>query len=452
MTTRKIHFTLTLLFLISMFTMQTEVNAATGDLQVTCEANIRIFIDNDFKGVTNDSENGLFIENLSPGRHTLKAIKKGFDPFVKDISIIASKAIEVKINFGQRQEQIKSLQPEEGQTLSQVGNMELRSVPLGAKVTINGKSYQQKTDFEISNFPIGQHKVSFERGNQRLAGLFNLDANETLKLKAHFKEGKIIDLSKIEREEAEKISREEQARRERVQREEQARLEQSQREEQERRERVQREEQARNAKFVLVPTGTFMMGSSNVHDNNKRRQVTINKSFYIQTTEVTQWQWRRVMGDIPSKYSSCGDDCPVWWVTWEEAQDFIQKLNNMEGTNSYRLPTAEEWEYAARAGTTTVYSFGDDAGRLGEYAWIGYNSGGKHHPVGQKKPNPWGLYDVHGNSHEWVENAFAWGNHFIRGGGHYSDAQSCSSSYSNVAGPSYNVRTAGFRLAREVRP
>lgn len=204
---------ITILLILSLF-ISSNVFAATGDIQITCETNVRIFIDNNFKGVTNDSDSGLFIEGLTPGRHTLKAVKKGFDPFVREISITANKAIEVKINFGQRQERVQGLQSEEGQTLSQVGKMELRSVPLGAKVTIDGKSYQQKTDMEIENIPIGKHRISFERGNKKLSGLFNLNEQEILKLKAHFKEGRIIDLSKLEREErkAEEIEMEKQRR------------------------------------------------------------------------------------------------------------------------------------------------------------------------------------------------------------------------------------------------
>ena len=190
-----------LVAVISLFAMPILGNAATGDIQVSCESGVRIFIDNHFKGVTNDSDSGLFVEGLAPGRHTLKAIKKGFDPYEKNISITANKAIEIKISFGERPEIVKGLQSEEGQTHSQVGKMELRSVPLGAKVTIDGKSYQQKTDMEIENIPIGKHQITFDRNNQKLSGIFNLSDNEILKLKAHFKEKRIIDLSKLEREE-----------------------------------------------------------------------------------------------------------------------------------------------------------------------------------------------------------------------------------------------------------
>ncbi len=111
--------------------------------------------------------------------------------------------------------------------------------------------------------------------------------------------------------------------------------------------------------------------------------------------EVTQKQWHEVMGTNPSTFK--GDDLPVESVSWNDVQKFIKKLNKKENTNKYRLPSEAEWEYAARAGTTTRYSFGDDARKLRNYAWYYANSNFETHPVGEKKPNTWGLYDMHGN-------------------------------------------------------
>ena len=100
------------------------------------------------------------------------------------------------------------------------------------------------------------------------------------------------------------------------------------------------------------------------------------------------------------------NDLLVEKVSWDDVQDFIKKLNQKEGISKYRPPSEAEWEYAARAGTTTRYSFGDSESRLGEYAWYYDNSGSKTHDVGQKKPNPWGLYDMHGNVWELVQPNF----------------------------------------------
>ena len=137
--------------------------------------------------------------------------------------------------------------------------------------------------------------------------------------------------------------------------------------------------------------------------------MTISKGFWMGKYEVTQGQYAAVMGTNPSHFK--GDtNLPVENVSWVDATNFCAKLTEQERQAGrlpdgyvYRLPTEAEWEYACRAGTTTRFSFGDDPDftGVGEYAWYVENSGGKTHPVGQKKPNPWGLYDMHGNLWEW---------------------------------------------------
>jgi formylglycine-generating enzyme required for sulfatase activity len=175
---------------------------------------------------------------------------------------------------------------------------------------------------------------------------------------------------------------------------------------------------------------------------------------------ITQAQWEAVMGENPSKFK--GRSNPVENVSWDDIQVFIKRLNQKEGTNKYRLPTEAEWEYAARAGTTSAYSFGDDADSLGRYAWYDGNSGDKTHPVGQKQPNPWGLHDMHGNIKEWVQDWYDQdyyakspardprgpsGGLFrvLRGGGWIDDAEDLRSAYRDSIFP--NIRHYGFRLA-----
>jgi len=221
-------------------------------------------------------------------------------------------------------------------------------------------------------------------------------------------------------------------------------------------------------KFVYIRPGTFMMGSPNSEtgrdDDETLHQVTLTKGFYMQTTEVSQKQWRAVMGKNPSHFKDGRDDCPVENVSWEDAQQFIKKLNGQEGKNLYRLPTEAEWEYACRAGSSTRFCFGDDENRLSEYAWYDGNSGGETHPVGQKKPNAWGLYDMHGNVWEWCRDWFGDypsgditdpagplkpGSHRVgRGGGYFDAARHCRSAIRAGRLPGIRVRYLGFRLLR----
>jgi len=144
-------------------------------------------------------------------------------------------------------------------------------------------------------------------------------------------------------------------------------------------------------KFVLITAGIFTMGSPldepGRNDDKKQHEVRISKQFYLQATEVSQGQWKKVMGDNPSLFKECGDDCPVERISWVDAQKFISELNQMEGTNKYRLPSEAEWEYACRAGTDTANSFGDKMDEIGEYGWYWDNSERQTHPGGEKKPN-----------------------------------------------------------------
>ena len=220
-------------------------------------------------------------------------------------------------------------------------------------------------------------------------------------------------------------------------------------------------------KFTLIPAGEFMMGSIDGYDDEKpAHKVKIANPFYLGTYPVTQAEWGVVMGDSHSRVK--GDDLPVETVSWDDVQEFIRKLNEKEGTDRYRLPSEAEWEYACRAGTTTAYSFGDDESRLDDYAWYNDNSDDKTHPVGKKKPNPYGLYDMHGNVWEWVQDAWhdnyggaptggsAWGSgdgsdRVIRGGSWFHFAEGCRSAGRSVhVDPSYCLGFLGFRLLKEM--
>jgi formylglycine-generating enzyme required for sulfatase activity len=226
-------------------------------------------------------------------------------------------------------------------------------------------------------------------------------------------------------------------------------------------------------KFVLIPAGTFIMGSppseNGRYNNEGQHTVTLTRSFYIQITEVTQDQWKDVMGDNPSCFRKCVDECPVECVSHGDAQLFIKMLNKKEGTDRYRLPYEAEWEYACRAGSKTAFANCDiseinsDKDRsLDAMGWYYGNSGEKTHPVALKKPNSWGLYDMHGNVWEWCLDWYekypsehiidpkgppSGSSRVFRGGSWINLARNCRSASRHRRYPDSRFNYIGFRLA-----
>ncbi|MCP4345183.1 MAG: SUMF1/EgtB/PvdO family nonheme iron enzyme [Desulfobacterales bacterium] len=226
--------------------------------------------------------------------------------------------------------------------------------------------------------------------------------------------------------------------------------------------------------FVLIHPGTFMIGSPEDEPGRSvvetRHQVTLTRGFYMQTTEVTQGQWKAVMGYNRSHFRS-GDNYPAEKVSWNDIQKFIRRLYQKEGGATYRLPTEAEWEYACRAGSSKRYCFGDNEDQLSDYAWYSSNSGEKTHPVGLKKPNAWGLYDMHGNVSEWCQDWYEdWSRKYrhsssvtdpegpddgegriIRGGSCMGDVRSCRSASRAGDAPGERFYVFGFRLSRGIK-
>ena len=221
--------------------------------------------------------------------------------------------------------------------------------------------------------------------------------------------------------------------------------------------------------FVQIPPGEFQMG-----EGKESVKVTLSQSYWIGTTEVSQLTWKRIMGTEPWKgqrFTSIGDNIPATYISWDDAVAFCDKITEIEQkagmplNESYRLPTEAEWEYACRAGSTTLYHFGDDPALLSEYAWHdgpgGLKQGYQVHPIATKKPNAWGLYDMHGNASEWCSDWYlslqdgepltkdGGKTRVLRGATFFNQEHDCRSARRDHGS---DGRTAsGFRVARSLK-
>ena len=228
--------------------------------------------------------------------------------------------------------------------------------------------------------------------------------------------------------------------------------------------------------MVLIPLGSFLMGASESdgqasNDEKPQHRVSIARPFAIGSYAVTFDEYDRFCAatrrEKPDEWGWGRGRRPAINVSWDDAVACAAWLSEQTGRH-YRLPTEAEWEYAARAGTATRWSFGDNEGALGDYAWFWGNSDSKTHPVGEKQPNPWGLYDIHGNVWEWVQDRYH-GNYagapadgaersescrtadrVVRGGAWNNQPTWLRSAYRLGLGPSYRSSNLGFRLAQDL--
>ena len=238
-------------------------------------------------------------------------------------------------------------------------------------------------------------------------------------------------------------------------------------------------------KMIKVKAGRFQMGSPDgelggIVNGGRRLEkthwVTLTQDYWLGETEVTQGQWKAVIGDNPSIFKK-GYDNPVENVSWDDAMEFCSKLNRQfkeklpEGYE-FSLPTEAQWEYACRAGTTTALNNGkdltsedDECANLDEVGWYDENSGGPTHPVAQKKPNAWGFYDMHGNVWEWCSDRYderygcnnsdvtdpqgpsSGSRHVYRGGSWHGNARCCRVADRADNSPTCRTNGLGFRLA-----
>ncbi len=236
--------------------------------------------------------------------------------------------------------------------------------------------------------------------------------------------------------------------------------------------------------FVAISDGSFMMGAPasdyQRQDDEAHRRVTLTRGFCLQSTEVTQGQWATLMGSNPSHFDSCGADCPVEQVSWEDAAGYANALSVSEGLAAcytpscavvgggsvyecagYRLPTEAEWEVAARAGTTSARY-----GEVDDIAWYDRNAEGQTHPVGGRAPNAWGLYDMLGNVWEWTHDRYegeygtsaqtdpagpsSGPSRVSRGGSWLGNARGTRAALRFRDAPAFRLGHIGFRLSRSL--
>jgi formylglycine-generating enzyme required for sulfatase activity len=219
--------------------------------------------------------------------------------------------------------------------------------------------------------------------------------------------------------------------------------------------------------FVWCPPGSFLMGTPGNTNTEIPHQVKLTRGFWIGKYPVTQAQWLRVMGNNPSTFRDAGLEAPVENVSWDDTQRFCSAVSRVERME-LRLPTEAEWEYACRAGSTGPYCFDSPyVGELLDYAWFSENSGETTHPVGQKKPNDWGLHDMHGNVWEWCADWYekytkgpatdpkgprSGSARVLRGGSWCDSAEGCRSALRSRAHPAGQFHYLGFRVAVSSTP
>jgi len=407
----------------------------TGYIQVQCEPGLQIFLDGVLKGVSNRDQDGLVIEDVPVGTRVVKAVKPGFTPQEQPVTVGNGEIKVLQIELHPR-----------------LGSVLIKSLPVECTVTLERSSGggwdsieqvdKTKPEARVSKLQIGTYRVTASRSNGTLSKSFELAENDEVTVFFNFV-GKTAEVSSEAAAVAPGIK---------------YASENS---------TVVDLGSGVSMRFIEIKPGRFMMGSPESErgrdDDETQHEVMISKAYWLGQTEVTQAQWQAVMGSDPSRFTG-NPSHPVEGVSWNDAQEFCRRLSQKTGM-TFRLPTEAEWEYACRAGTTTAYSAGDDPSRLSEYAWFTGNTGGMAgtKPVATRKPNAWGLHDMHGNVWEWCSDWY--GNYssrsvtdpqgprsgtgrVLRGGSWVDYSGYCRASARVASNPGVDGVNYGFRAAR----
>ncbi len=429
-----------LLALLMLFAANTGAWAQSGKghIQVECEPGVIIYLDGTFVGVASPDVGGLIIQNVPAGRREILATKPGFMDQSEIVDLAAGQVLVHKIKAFSSRIQVEQYgDAVETVATGEVGSIVIQSLPVQCEVVLETHNLRQNKTRDIlslSNVPVGDHVLQFIGLGKTLRQEVTLEADATVNVMVNFIEDAVHIGSAGQTGYASDDI-----------------------------------EIFAGIQFRKIPSGRFMMGSRDdeqdrYEDEGRWRRVVVGEDFWMGIYPVTQEQWQAVMGENPAHFQG-EQHLPVEQVSWDDCQAFITKLN-ARGEGTFRLPTEAEWEYACRADTKTRFYWGDDPdyGLIEEYAWYSGNSDGRTRPVGQKKPNPWGLYDMSGNVWEWCEDDWhddysgapfegqAWVDtprgaaRVVRGGSWNSDARNCRAAARLIDQPDHRVALNGFRL------
>ncbi|MFA4985808.1 MAG: formylglycine-generating enzyme family protein [Candidatus Brocadiia bacterium] len=359
--------------LLACFASQTLVYAEDkGSIQVKCEPGVSITLGGVQKGVSTKESGGLAISDVAVGVHALKAWKGDLAPQFRSVTVEKDRVTEVELD---------AFVPKE------VGSLEVRTTPVGCQIDCSNigvlGSKKTREAWSMEDVQVGMYELILASDDKTL--------KTTIEIRKAFKTIVTADFAKrkisVVIEDPDQAQKKAEAMRNMI----------------------------KNAPFrlVAISPGSFMMGSNKGDEQEKPvHKVKLTKAFFMSATEITQAQYKAVTETSPSFIP--GDDNPVENISWQDAVDFCLKVTESERGKghlpdgyAYRLPTEAEWEYCCRAGNTKEYCFGDDKSMFSGYGWFLTNANSLTHPVGTKKPNAWGLYDMHGNVREWCQDWFA---------------------------------------------
>jgi formylglycine-generating enzyme required for sulfatase activity len=425
------------LLLLTIFLSTGAFSAENGEIHLNCEPRVWIFLDGAIQGITREENGGIIIKNVSPGKHSIKAQKGGCLPYLAQIELKPGEILKYSITEFEPKVIIREVARKDDAFIgSRTGSIIIKTRPTRCVVTSPEldlkNSLKTKDCLIIENLPEGTYSFSFNALGKIVDQKVTFTAGRKIMLSVNILPGKItidnVDAFLESKNPATYYNSIEMT-------------------------------------LVRIPAGEFIMGSpesTGFRDEHPQRKVVITKPFYMGRFEVKQREYQKIMRENPSRFTHKNN--PVEGISWGEAVKFCQLLSDREGLY-YRLPTEAEWEYACRSNTESAYYFGDNGSALDYYGWYNSNSDTQPNPVGLKKSNDWGLFDMHGNVWEWCRDWYdreyymdrpdpdynpaghvASEARVLRGGSWFYDASFCRSAVRGEYFPAIRSGNIGFRV------